>query len=259
MDLIEAIVFDLGGTLIEYAGEHESWPELEAPGLLAAHNFLHGQGLQLPDIERFTLVGYDLLPRRWRLATSGKKNLTVPSLLGDILENLDVEIPSDLVLSQAAKNYELAVCRGAKPIPNSQAVLSTLRNNGYKMGLISNTMFTGESHEADLKRFGMDSCFDSTLFSADLNEWKPSVAPFRRILRDLDVDPGRAVFIGDDPAADVIGGKKAGMKVIHFVSSNRFSSPDGASPDATIHNLLELKEELRRLDNSNRHDTLGST
>ncbi len=88
MDHIIAIVFDLGGTLIEYAGEHDSWPDLEAPGLLAAHIYLTDQGLRLPGIEQFTLVGYDLIPRRWRLATAGEKNLTVPSLLAEMLENL---------------------------------------------------------------------------------------------------------------------------------------------------------------------------
>jgi putative hydrolase of the HAD superfamily len=252
-------VFDLGGTLIEYAGEHDSWPDLEGPGLLAAHNYLHAQGLQLPAIEPFTLAGFNLLPKRWRLATSGERNLTVPSFLAEILENLGAEVPSDHLLSQAAKDYESAVCQGAKPIPNSLTVLSALRAKGYKIGLISNTMFSGESHKADIKRFGMEDCFDSTLFSADLNEWKPTVAPFRRILHDLEVDAGQAVFIGDDPAADVIGGKQAGMKAIYFVSSNRFSVPDGASPDATIHSLLELEEEVRRLDNSNRHATLNST
>ncbi len=153
----------------------------------------------------------------------------------------------------------MAVCQGAKPIPNSRAVLSALRDNGYKIGLISNTMFTGKSHEADLRRFGLDSYFDATLFSGDTNEWKPTLAPFRRILGALDVHPGQAVFIGDDPAVDVIGGKQAGMKVIHFVSSNRFPTEDGASPDATIHSLLELEEKLRRLDNSDRHDTLNLT
>jgi len=259
MKTIKAIVFDLGGTLIEYAGEHDSWPALESPGMLAAYDYLRSQGLQLPGVEPFIMVGYDLLPKRWRLATRGERNLTVPSLLAEILENLDVDVPSDLVLRQAAKYYELAVCRGAKPIPNSQAVLSALRSKGYKIGLISNTMFTGASHEADLRRFGMDDSFDSTLFSADLNEWKPTVAPFRRILGNLGVLPGQAVFIGDDPAADVIGGKEAGMKVIHFVSSNRFSTPDGVSPDATIHSLLELEEEIRRLDNSDCPATLNST
>ena len=257
MNHIEAIVFDLGGTLIEYAGEHDRWPDLEAPGLQAAYEYLQGQGLKLPGTERFSLAAYDLLPRRWQMATSGERNLTVPDLLAEILETLTIEVPDDLILKQAAKDYELAVCAGAVPMPNSQAVLSLLKDRGYKIGLISNTMFSGESHKADLKRFGMDGYFNATLFSADLNEWKPTLAPFRRILRDLGVASGQAVFVGDDPATDVIGGKRAGMMVIHFASSNRFSNPDGVTPDATIYSLLELEWELRRLDNPDHHATLN--
>ena len=41
---IRAVIFDLGGTLIEYAGSYLHWPELETPGFMAAYEHLNGQG-----------------------------------------------------------------------------------------------------------------------------------------------------------------------------------------------------------------------
>ena len=41
---IKTIIFDLGGTLIEYAGPYAVWPDLERPGLTAAYNALANKG-----------------------------------------------------------------------------------------------------------------------------------------------------------------------------------------------------------------------
>jgi len=244
----DAVVFDLGGTLIEYAGEYNTWPALEAPGLTAAHAYLREEGLPIPDVENFSRTGYTVLPERWRQATSGTRNLTVEDFLVEILANLSIERPNGAVIEKAARLYESAICSAAKPIPHSQETLARLKADGYKLGLISNTMFSGEAHMADLAKFDMAKFFDARLFSADVNAWKPNLAPFQRILRELNVKPENTVFIGDDPAADINGGLRAGMYVVHFASSDRFPSSDGLIPNATIHSLPELVQLIRRLD-----------
>ena len=81
MKKYEAIVFDLGGTLIEYAGEFETWPELESPGLSAAHSVFRFHGIQMPSLSHFKAVGFNLLPDLWLQAISGNQNLTVNSFL----------------------------------------------------------------------------------------------------------------------------------------------------------------------------------
>lgn len=244
---IKAVVFDLGGTLIEYAGEFATWPDLEAPGLAAAHESLRSDGVPLPSLERFQMTGYDLLPKRWPLATSGEENLTVPLLLGEILATLSIPLPSADALLEAATKYERSVCAGAMPIEYGLEVVRQLRSEGYKLGLISNTMFSGLAHKEDLERFDLAPYFDSMVFSSDVNMWKPNPAPFQHVLEELGVEASAAVFIGDDPVADVRGGRRAGMYTIHLVSSNRFASPDGVFPDATIYSLQELPPILNRL------------
>ena len=49
-----------------------------------------------------------------------------------------------------------------------------------------------------------------------------------------------AVYLGDDPASDVVGGQAAGLRTIYFPSSQRFHLPAGAEPDAEIGSLTEL-------------------
>ncbi len=255
---IEAIVFDLGGTLLEYAGEYTSWPELEAPGFGAVHKYLNGLNHPFPNLADFRSIGFDLLAVRGHQATSGKQNRTVKSLLIDVLASFEIEISEDEVLDEAATRYQAAVCAGVRPMPYCHETVRTLKESGLKLGLVSNTMFSGSMHVADMRKFDLDGFFDSMVFSADLNKWKPNPAPFHHVLSRLDVEPSSAVFVGDDPAADVTGAKRAGLFTIHYPSSQRFSSPDGLNPDATIRNLLELQAIINQLNETSGHDTLNS-
>ena len=62
------------------------------------------------------------------------------------------------------------------------------------MALLSNTMFEGSVHIADLQRFNLDTYFDAMLFSADENKWKPIAAPYLHLLDKLQVAPCQRRF-----------------------------------------------------------------
>jgi putative hydrolase of the HAD superfamily len=255
---IEAIIFDLGGTLLEYSGGFDSWPELEGPGFKAAYEYLDAEGISLPNLGEFQAGGFDLLPKRWQMATTGERNLTVPNLLSELMTSFDTNLPADELIDEAASRYQEAVCAGVTSMPDSSQTVRSLKKDGYKLGLVSNTMFSGAMHVADMRKFDLDSFFDAMVFSADVNKWKPGPAPFRHVLEILGVAPSRAVFVGDDPGADVVGGQRAGLFTIHYPSSQRFSYPDRFRPDATIGGLKELPGLVSRLNGNAGHDTLAS-
>ncbi len=236
----EAIIFDLGGTLIEYAGKSDSWPDLEKPGMRAAHEYLRQEGIPVPPVSQFVEAGIELLPACWEQAKMGIRNLTVPILIANILGQFEGALPENALLEGAARKYEQTICAGAEPIPFSLELLVQLKSAGYRLGLISNTMFSGQAHLDDLMKFGMLSYFDATLFSADSNMWKPSPGPFLQLMSELNSGTATTLFVGDDPGADVAGARGAGIDVVHFASSDRFPPLHGILPDATIHALVEL-------------------
>jgi len=242
---IEAVVFDLGGTLIEYTGPYDNWPALETPGLQAAYDFLCGQGGQLPDFAVFRDTGFAILPGKWETAVSGGPNLRLVDFLGDILHTCcgaNGIQPAWLV--EAAELYQTALCAQAHPLPGAQEILTYLKSAGYKLGLLSNTMFTGAAHINDLQRFALDGYFDAMLFSADAGKWKPQPTPYLHVLAELGVDPANAVFIGDAPEHDIVGAHAAGMRAVLIRANQRFHLPDWLTPDATIENLWELTAVL---------------
>ena len=237
---IEAVIFDLGGTLIEYAGPYQTWPELETPGLEAAYKVLQGKGVSLPPFNELRDSLFASLPGRWQAATDGKRNLRLAEFLAELLQENDVpDIPAQWI-DKAAAAYQTTICERSEVIYGAQETLIALKQQGYRLGLLSNTMFEGAAHVADLQRFDLDPYFDAMLFSADLDLWKPNPAPYVHLLDKLGAAPGNAVFIGDSPHHDIAGGKGAGLYAIYFRSSERFGKPDGVQPDATIHRLDEL-------------------
>ena len=241
---ISAVVFDLGGTLIEYAGPFKVWPELETPGLEAAYRFLKSKHVSLPPFSDFRDSAFAHLPGRWQAATEGKLNLRLVDFLSELLQACGVTGVSKEWIAEAAQLYQETICVHAQMIEGARDVLIDLREQGYKIALLSNTMFEGSIHQADLQRFNLDPYFDAMLFSADLGMWKPNAAPYLFLLEKLGAAPENAVFVGDSPEHDVVGGRNAGMHTIYFRSSDRFAEPDGVQPDATIHSLDELPRVL---------------
>lgn len=240
---IRAVIFDLGGTLIEYAGSYDTWPELETPGFEAAYTSLTEAGVSLPPFEAFRAQGFAILPRRWQGATEGRANLRLVDLLAEVLAGLHVTAVPQSV-AKAAERYQTAVCRQAYPIEAALKTLTAVQAQGYRLGLLSNTMFSGAAHKADLRRFGLDGYFDATLFSADAAKWKPSPAPFEHLVEELAITPQQAVFVGDSPVHDVAGGRAAGLWTIYFRANDRFGEPGAFQPDATISHLSQLPDVL---------------
>lgn len=243
---ITTIIFDLGGTLIEYAGPYASWPELETPGFMAAYAYLQAQGVALPPFDDFRQVGFAMLPGRWETAVAGGQNLRLHELLTDILHTcLGANGLHPAWIHTAAELYQDAICATAHPLDGAADMLAQVQTQGYKVGLISNTMFRGTAHRRDLQRFGLNHYFHSLLFSADIGKWKPRPEPYWHVLAELGADPAQAIFVGDSPEHDVVGAQQAGMRAILIRSSQRFPLPPHVQPDATIHHLSELTAVLR--------------
>lgn len=83
----------------------------------------------------------------------------------------------------------------------------------YKLGVLSNYLLTEPIHQL-LERADLHHCFQKVLVSREIGFAKPDRRAFDAIVKALDADAGRAVYIGDDFEADVIGAIGYGMKAL---------------------------------------------
>jgi putative hydrolase of the HAD superfamily len=124
-------------------------------------------------------------------------------------------------------------------------LLSRLRA-ARRLGLVTDGRLAQQ--QAKARALGLPWLLDALVFSDELGpeKWKPHPAPFWALLERLGIPAAEAVYVGDNPAKDFLGARRAGMRSV------RLRRPDGlhaaaepesaeASPDAEIRTLSELE------------------
>jgi HAD superfamily hydrolase (TIGR01509 family) len=169
-----------------------------------------------------------------------------------ILEVVDRGLPDRLGATTMAGLVE-AYARPALVVPptvdgGARAALAALRERGYTLAVVSNTMRTpGVTLRRLLAHYGLLEFFAHTAFSDEVGVRKPDAAIFFHALRAVGGEAGTAVHVGDDGVLDVQGARSAGMRVVQVGRGDRRSSPGGA-PDAVIPGLAALPAALSDLE-----------
>jgi 2-haloalkanoic acid dehalogenase type II len=93
---------------------------------------------------------------------------------------------------------------------------------------------------ADLAAIGMAHHFEVSLHAAALGCAKPDVRAYMALAHALTLKPAEILFVGDEPHADVVGPRTAGMQTV-WVNRGGVVWPDALpAADADIASLDEL-------------------
>ena len=118
-------------------------------------------------------------------------------------------------------------------------VMDCLARHGIKRAVISNA-------DADVTRFCLQMGFarqmDIIITSALVGWEKPDSRTFFAALEPLDVDPGRALHIGDQPLSDIVGAREIGMAAALIDRYGRFR--DDEYPAMRVQSLMQLAEHV---------------
>ncbi|HHE36191.1 MAG TPA: HAD family hydrolase [Candidatus Woesearchaeota archaeon] len=125
----------------------------------------------------------------------------------------------------------------AKPFLETMSVLDYLKEKKMMIGLISNTPPT---ITRIIDKFNLNKYFDTTLFSYDAGLLKTDPEMFKRLLRELKLEPEEALMIGDSIPTDIHGARAAGIRAVLLDRRNRRDF----SPK--IINLKELKDLIEK-------------
>ncbi|HTM25197.1 MAG TPA: HAD family hydrolase [Vicinamibacterales bacterium] len=118
-------------------------------------------------------------------------------------------------------------------------VLRELRDEGYTIGLISNTQRSLAEFE---RHFALEGLFSVAISSSDHGYMKPHPSIFEEGLRRARVSADQAVMVGDSVAHDIEGARRLGMRGI-LVARSGLST--GAPADVpVIQTLRELRDHL---------------
>jgi putative hydrolase of the HAD superfamily len=237
---VKAIVFDMGGTLIEF--ERAPWNLLQIMEVNEIYAFLTKRNGKMPSLKLFREVYRERWAEARDKSITRHKELDLAGFLKSLCSGVGMETDDELVEALLQVHYA-PVRRELTLYPDSIATLEALRARGFKIGLLSNTMWPREFHEADLDKFGLSHLFDTKFFSSDFPWRKPHPAIFLAALEALDVTPENAAYVGDFPERDVVGAKAAGMTaILKYHPLRELSST--IVPDVSIRDVADLLDLL---------------
>ncbi|MEY2398413.1 MAG: hypothetical protein QOJ00_1587 [Actinomycetota bacterium] len=227
MPAIEAVIFDWGGTLSQWASQDEVdtlWrPAAEVLGADRADEIHEA----LLEAEGAT----------WQKLSGGQESarlneIVAAAALSAGLANVD-HLHGD-----AARAYLDAWTPLITHHPDALPVLAACKSIGLRTGLLSNTHWPAEFHNMLLERDGLAEYLDACVYSCDLSHMKPHPIAFRAVLKQLGVAPGKAVFVGDRLHDDIFGAQQSGMRAVY--ATHGMADDFDVTPDAVIHSLSEL-------------------
>jgi putative hydrolase of the HAD superfamily len=144
--------------------------------------------------------------------------------------------PSAEVIAREAFALWHAARNEVTPYSEVVPALGRLRGR-YRLATLSNG-------NADLGRIGLAHHFEVTLHAATLGCAKPDVRSYECLAKALTLRPAEILFVGDEPHADVVGPRTAGMQTV-WVNRAGVVWPDALpAADACISDLAELERLL---------------
>ena len=127
-----------------------------------------------------------------------------------------------------------------KPYSDAVSVADTLKNRGFKLGVIANQTPGARQR---LEKWGLLPYFEVIAASAELGIAKPDPAIFRRALKQADCAPQNAVMVGDRLDNDIAPANRLGLHTVRLLRGlGAYHVPQSADeiPEYTIQSFSEL-------------------
>ena len=242
IDHVEAILFDMGGTL------RSTRKRSREDRLAFTTEILKLLGSSA-DPARFSrlLARRATAYRRWARETMIELNeieLWTRWMLPDW--------PQEQIRTQAIQLNDLwRKATGERIVfPEAAVVLRELFRRGYRLGLVSNTTSSTEVPEA-FRKLGLTGYFETIILSAVVGKRKPDPGILLEATGRMEIEPDKCVYIGDLPHRDVAAARKAGFSKTILIRkrSRRGAKPIADArlePDYDIRNLMELLDIFPR-------------
>lgn len=216
---MQAFLFDFDGTLVD-----------SAPDLIRALDFaLERAGLPRVGLELGTKMvgqGAGKLVEHALCHVTQDKSITMADPL------------CRLLLSVFLEEYEIVCAETSKLYPGVIEVITTLKDQGKKVGLVTNKPRRFVDHM--LPVFNLRNVFDSVVAGDDLPTKKPDPDMVYKALADIGIDPASACLVGDSKA-DLGAAKAAGVAsiLVSFGYAGDLKVHD-CGADRVINHLTEL-------------------
>lgn len=202
--MIEAIIFDFDGTLVDYVDSD-----------MKSLKHLHSVAEAKVSFDEFFETAVDEIMEFHRLVD---QRLIDPLLLHRFRLEKTFKAHGMRWDDSALEVYKAEFFRTCVPFDGVVEILVQLREI-FKLGLITNA-YDGVEQRKRIAFSGLHNYFDEILIAGDVGVYKPDPKIFHTLLNRIGVVPENAIYIGDSIKHDVAGANAAGMKSVLFSKSS---------------------------------------
>lgn len=218
---VQAVTFDVGGTLIECRPS--------VGHIYAQEAARYG----------FTGICPELLNRRFAAAWRSLKGFQHTrsqwcALVDETFRGLTERRPSETFFPQLFNRF--ADADSWHVYDDVLPVLDSLASRGLKLGIISNW---DDRLRPLLSRLRLDKYFETIVVSCEIGPPKPAAATFDAAASRLQIPPGAILHIGDSLEMDVVGARAAGLQALWLQRSKTVTAV------GAIWSLAELCQPIR--------------
>ena len=103
----------------------------------------------------------------------------------------------------------------ARPLPGTRQVLSELVRRGFVLGVLSDSESPAGRLREKLRKLELGSLFRVVISSIDIGVTKPDPRGYRQALKEMNLLPEQAWFVGHD-ADELDGAHDVGMRTVAF-------------------------------------------
>jgi putative hydrolase of the HAD superfamily len=194
--VIQAICFDLDGTLVDYVGDFQKL-------LLENARSLNIPPHLLESFAKLTSTYTRSLPNSLEIARQS-------------LRDLNIEEPNHL--EQRCKQFSQNYARDIEPLEGATHLLDFLKSKAVPLAIITNG--PADMQLAAIHKVALQDYFKTILVSGELGVRKPDPNIFRRACERLEVLPEHCLMVGDKLDADIAGAKSIGMQTAWMSKEN---------------------------------------
>ncbi len=215
--LVDAVIFDMDGTLIDSIDIYFEIVEIAL------------KRLGLPQVSRTRILD---------AAETGDFNWDL--VLPDEVKNKKDEIIAaawEIINEVAPQMFE----ENLKLIRGADNILKNISSSIPKIGLVTSTQRQYlKIKMRPLKSAGVEKLFDVIITSDDVPNRKPDPDPLIECAKRLDVNPNKCVYVGDT-RTDMQAGKAAGMRTVGVLTGfDDYDALNKEIPDAIIDSIGDL-------------------
>jgi len=171
-----------------------------------------------------------------REAVAGQNYEVFPDIpfdmvLSDLFRAKGITEHADVLGLNAAQVFRIASTEYIRLYDHVIEALETLRNQGFRLWLLSNAQRAFTAYE--LRLLGLGPQFDQVYLSSDYQCRKPDLRFFQALMEEQLLDPARTLMIGNDRETDISGAKNAGLATLYMHTN--LTPAHQAKADVTLH------------------------